>query len=76
MNRFVVLLLLALGTVVYAEESKSYNPADVTEAASHIEIMPEHNRLTDGDANLVRLVYDVDWANGKYSVTGELQLAN
>jgi hypothetical protein len=72
MNKFAVLLSLVLGTVVYAEESKTYNPADVTEAASHIELMPEYNKLTDGDANLVRLVYDLDWANGKYSVTGEL----
>jgi hypothetical protein len=58
-------------SVVNAEEEQSFNPADLTEAASHIELMPEYNQLTDGNAKVIRLVYDVDWAAGKYSVTVE-----
>ena len=55
-----------------AEEARTFNPADVTEAASHTEIMPEYNKLIDGEAYLLRLLYDLDWAGGKYSVTAEL----
>ena len=72
MNWCAIILSLVLSTAVNAEESVSFNPADVTEAATHIELMPEYSKLVDGDAYLVRLVFDLDWAEGKYSVTAEL----
>lgn len=53
-------------------EKKVFNPADVTAAASHIEVMPEYNDGEDYSAPLLRLVYDIDWAEGKYSITTEL----
>ena len=48
------------------------NPADVTAAASHIEIVPEYNNGDEVSAPLLRLIYDIDWAEGKYSITTEL----
>ena len=53
-------------------EPKAFNPADVTAAASHIEIMPEYNSGDDAKSPLLRLIYDIDWAEGKYSITTEI----
>ena len=53
-------------------EKKVFNPADVTAAASHIEIVPEYNNGDEVSAPLLRLIYDIDWAEGKYSITTEL----
>ena len=53
-------------------EKKVFNPADVTAAASHIEVTTEYNDADDYSAPLLRLTYDVDWAEGKYSVTTEI----
>ena len=72
MRLLTVFISLILVTAVNADEPKSFNPADVTEAASHMETMPEYDKLENGDAYLVRLLYDLDWAEGKYSVSGEL----
>lgn len=74
MIKYVIpsLFLMLFWTTSHGEEIKTFNPADVTEAASHTEIMPEYNKLTNGEAYLLRLLYDLDWAEGKYSVTAEL----
>lgn len=53
-------------------EKRVFNPADVTAAASHIEIMPEYNDAEEYSAPLLRLIYDIDWAEGKYSITTEI----
>ena len=53
-------------------EKKVFNPADVTAAASHIEVVPEYNNGDEVSAPLLRLIYDIDWAEGKYSITTEL----
>ena len=72
MRLLTVFISVILVTAVNADEPKSFNPADVTEAASHMETIPEYDKLENGDAYLVRLLYDLDWAEGKYSVSGEL----
>jgi hypothetical protein len=67
-----LLFLTIAGSVAYAEEAKQFNPANVTEAATHLELMPEYNKLKDGEAYIIRLLYDYDWAEGKYSVSAEI----
>ena len=74
-NSFIICIFLFFvitGSIACAEEGKQFNPADVTEAATHLELMPEYNKLNDGEAYLIRLLYDYDWAEGKYSVTAEI----
>lgn len=41
-------------------EKQVFNPADVTAAASHIEVIPEYNDSDEFSAPLLRLIYDVD----------------
>ena len=53
-------------------EARVFNPADPTEAASHIEAVAEYNRGPDLKAPLFRLIYDTDWGEGKYSFTVEI----
>jgi hypothetical protein len=53
-------------------EPRVFNPADPTAAASHIEAMGEYNSGPESNAPLFRLVYDIDWGEGKYSVTTEI----
>ena len=69
---YVLILAITSATIGHAEENRSFNPADPTAVASHIEIMPEYNSFTGGDARILRFVYDYDWAEGKYSVTAEV----
>jgi hypothetical protein len=74
----VVLGILVLGwcAVLDADEldlaERTFNPADPTAASSHLEVMPEYNSGPDITAPLLRLIYDVDWAEGKYSITTEV----
>lgn len=53
-------------------EARSFNPADPTAAASHIEAVAEYNKGPDVKAPLFRLTYDIDWGEGKYSITTEI----
>ena len=76
--RLVVVGLLALGWcgILSADEldlaERTFNPADPTAASSHLEVMPEYNQGDDYSAPLLRLIYDVDWGEGKYSITTEV----
>jgi hypothetical protein len=38
-------------------------------ATSHIEVMPEYNQVDENSASPLRFIYDIDWAEGKYSIT-------
>ena len=76
-----VVALLPVSAALHAQldpetraEKKVFNPADVTAAASHIEVTPEYNDADEYSASLLRLTYDVDWAEGKYSVTTEIPI--
>lgn len=55
-----------------ATEPRVFNPGDPTQAASHIEAMGEYNEGNDSKSPLLRLVYDIDWGEGKYSFTVEV----
>ena len=71
-----VLAVTTTAMVAFAAEteeaSSGFNPADPTAAASHIEVIPEYNKGTDYKAPLLRLIYDIDWGDGKYSITTEI----
>ena len=70
-----VLCLFIITVAASAQESGDepvFNPADLTAAASHIEVMPEYNQADEYSASLLRFIYDLDWAEGKYSITTEV----
>ena len=70
---FVLVLLASEARAQQPEQTETaFNPADPTAAASHIEVTPEYNTAEGFDAPLLRLVYDVDWGEGKYSITTEV----
>ena len=72
----IVALSLSLAVDLRAEESSAPSPSDPTAAATHVEIMPEYNKGDGLESELIRVVVDKDWAEGKYSVTLELPYGN
>jgi len=73
---WTVWLLIAVAGLLAADDLQEteeiFNPADPTAAASHIEAMAELNEAPTSSAPLFRLVYDIDWGEGRYSITAEL----
>ena len=69
-------ICLSLAVDLSAEEARAPSPSDPTAAATHVEIMPEYNKGNGLESELIRVVVDKDWAEGKYSVTLELPYGN
>jgi hypothetical protein len=67
-----LLAVTLVGPLRAGDEKPVFDPSDPTAAASHIEAMPEYNHADDYAASLLRVVYDLDWGEGKYSVTAEV----
>jgi hypothetical protein len=65
-------ILFFLAASLFGQEEKQYNPADITEAATNIQIMPEYNKSDEYTASGLRINLDRDWAEGKYSVNVEI----
>lgn len=73
-----MILVLLLATCILesnAQEKKDFNPADPTQAATSLVLMPEFDKSDEYKAYGTRLTFDRDWAEGKYSINVEIPYA-
>ena len=73
MNKLVLmfLIIIILPMNNFAQEEQQFNPADPTEAATNIVIIPEYDKADDYKAYGLRINYDRDWGEGVYSINVE-----